>query len=90
MLRVALVLYTFASLITFAWFYRDKHAARLNLRRTPERTLHILSIAFGVPGALAAIFLLRHKSSKPRFYLVTFAIALIHAAAWIWHISAHS
>lgn len=90
MLYTVLALYALASLVTFAWFYRDKRAARLGLHRTPERTLHALSLVFGVPGALIAIFLLRHKSSKPRFYLVTVAIAAVHVAAWSWYFFAHA
>ena len=54
--------------IAFAW---DKHAARRGRRRIPEIRLHCLELLGGFPGALCAIFLLRHKSSKPRFLLVS-------------------
>lgn len=65
-LRVA-ALYLVASLVTFAVYARDKAAARKDRWRTPERTLHLLALLGGWPGALAARHLLRHKSRKVSF-----------------------
>ena len=61
-----------ASLYTFFAFARDKRAARRHRRRTPERHLHALELIGGFPGAWLAILLLRHKSSKPSFLVVSF------------------
>ena len=61
-----------ASLYTFFAFARDKRAARRHRRRTPERHLHVLELIGGFPGAWLAILLLRHKSSKPSFLVVSF------------------
>ena len=61
-----------ASLYTFFAFARDKRAARGHRRRTPERHLHVLELIGGFPGAWLAILLLRHKSSKPSFLVVSF------------------
>ena len=64
--------YVAVSLYTFISFARDKHAARRHRRRTPERHLHLLEFIGGFPGAWLAILLLRHKSRKPSFLLVSF------------------
>ena len=61
-----------ASLYAFFAFAHDKHAARRHRRRTPERHLHVLELIGGFPGAWLAILLLRHKSSKPSFLVVSF------------------
>ncbi|WP_307731924.1 DUF1294 domain-containing protein [Pseudoduganella sp. SL102] len=59
--------YALASLATFIAYAIDKRAARLGRRRTPERTLLLLGLAGGWPGALLAQRLVRHKSSKAAF-----------------------
>ncbi len=68
--------YALASVATFAVYAQDKSAARAGRRRTPERTLLLLGLAGGWPGALAAQRLLRHKSAKQsflaRFWLTVF------------------
>ena len=76
---VLLALWSFVSsvvaFIAFAW---DKRAARHGRRRIPESRLHCLELLGGFPGALCAIFLLHHKSSKPRFLLVTGLATLLN------------
>ncbi|WP_426342764.1 DUF1294 domain-containing protein [Pseudoduganella sp. S-14] len=62
-------LYAIASAACFIAYALDKSAARRGLRRMPERTLLLLGLAGGWPGALAAQQLLRHKSSKTEFLL---------------------
>jgi uncharacterized membrane protein YsdA (DUF1294 family) len=77
--------YALASLITFVAFALDKRAAAKNRWRTPEQTLHVLELLGGWPGALLAIFMLRHKSSKGSFLVVTFLIVALHIGAWgVW------
>lgn len=66
------------SATAFAAFAVDKRAARRRgARRVPERTLHLLALAGGWPGAWLARGLLRHKTRKPGF---TVALALASAA----------
>ena len=81
---VILACYALASLITFVAFALDKRAAALNRWRTPERTLHLLELLGGWPGALVAIVTLRHKNRKGSFLVVTFLIVAAHIGVWTW------
>ena len=78
---LVLTFYAALSLITFIAFFLDKRRAQLDLRRTPERTLHTLSLLGGFPGALAAMTLVRHKNRKLGFVLITLAAAAAHVLA---------
>lgn len=80
---IALPAYAIMSLLTFGAFYLDKRRAKLDLRRTPEKTLHTLSFLGGFPGALAAMVLVRHKNRKPMFVAITLSAAAAHAILWI-------
>jgi len=53
-------------------FAIDKNNAIKNKRRIRENTLHLLCLSGGWPGAILAIKLLRHKSSKLSFKTVLF------------------
>ena len=68
-----------SSLIAFVAHGRDKRAARLGRRRTPERTLHLLELIGGWPGALVAMTVFHHKTRKASYFLVTALIVV----AWI-------
>ena len=58
------------NLLTFALYARDKHAARTGQWRTPENTLHLLSLLGGWPAAWVAQRVLRHKTAKRSFQWV--------------------
>jgi len=60
-------LYVVSSAVCFAAYAIDKAAARTGRRRTPERTLLLMGLACGWPGAVLAQQWLRHKSSKAAF-----------------------
>ncbi len=60
-------IYLCASVASFIAYALDKSNARKQGRRTPERTLLLLGLACGWPGALLAQRWLRHKTSKPSF-----------------------
>jgi uncharacterized membrane protein YsdA (DUF1294 family)/cold shock CspA family protein len=69
------------NMVTFLACWQDKSAARRGAWRTPESTLHLLSLAGGWPAARLAQQTLRHKSSKGSFLLVFGATALLNTAA---------
>lgn len=61
------LIYLITSAITFAIYARDKTAARNSGRRTAEKTLHILAVVGGWPGAMVAQRTFRHKTLKRSF-----------------------
>ena len=77
-------LYLAASLLTFAAYGIDKHQATRGQRRIRERTLHLLELAGGWPGAALGQLLFRHKCRKLTYRLVFAAIVTVHAVAWGW------
>lgn len=74
-------LYLGASLVTFLAYAFDKSAALRNQWRTPERTLHLLALAGGWPGAFVAQRLLRHKSAKASFQISFWLTVLLNCGA---------
>lgn len=56
--------YLITSLTCFVAYALDKSAARHGAWRTPERTLLVLGLVGGWPGALLAQQWLRHKTHK--------------------------
>ena len=79
-LTIALI-YLAASLITFIVYALDKSAAKAGKWRTPEKTLHILVLIGGWPGALLAQQKLRHKSQKQPFHTIFRLTVAINLAA---------
>ena len=73
-------------LVSMVAYWRDKRAAEKDAWRTPEATLHGIDLVGGVVGGLLAQQLLRHKTRKQAFVVVTAGIATLHALAlmaWI-------
>ncbi len=81
---VIFAIYLIASLITFTVYAVDKSAARKGDERTPERTLHLLSLLGGWPGALVAQQKLRHKSKKQSFRVVFWVTVIVNCGAFVW------
>lgn len=75
------------SLVTFIAYALDKAAARKGSWRTPESTLHLLSLLGGWPGALVAQRKLRHKTRKPSFRLVFWLTVLLNCGILLWSLS---
>jgi len=81
-LVIALIVYVVMSLLTAGAYGLDKRAAARQKQRTRERTLHLLALLGGWPGALLAQQLFQHKRAKTGFVLITYATAALHLAAW--------
>ncbi|MFT5879845.1 MAG: uncharacterized membrane protein YsdA (DUF1294 family) [Moritella sp.] len=59
--------YAVLSVITLVVYGRDKWAAKHQRWRTAERTLHLLALLGGWPGAILAQKVFTHKTSKSAF-----------------------
>lgn len=76
--------------LTFLYYAYDKRIAGGTWSRVPEITLHALAAGGGSPAALLAQWLLRHKTVKPAFQRVFWAIVGAQAVAlavylyWTW------
>lgn len=84
---VALV-YLVMSAIAYGTYALDKSAARAGRRRTPEKTLHLMALLGGWPGALVAQRRLRHKSSKPAFLVMFWLTVATNLALLAWGLAA--
>ena len=79
---VVIALYALANIAVFCLYAYDKHAARTDWWRIPERIL-IVAALFGPFGAYGAMLLFRHKTQKIKFWLVPFFLVL-HIAGIIY------
>ena len=74
------------SIVSYAAYAADKRKARRGAWRIPERTLLLLALLMGAPGALAAMRRFRHKTRHLKFTVLAplflaLQIALIAYAA---------
>jgi uncharacterized membrane protein YsdA (DUF1294 family)/cold shock CspA family protein len=79
----ALLGYAAASLISFGQYWQDKARALNGARRTPEKSLHLVELLGGWPGALLAQQIFRHKTRKASYQLVFWMIVAAHQAFWV-------
>ncbi|NHZ91196.1 DUF1294 domain-containing protein [Massilia sp. CCM 8733] len=77
-------LYALASVVCFTVYARDKAAARAGQRRTPERSLLLLGLLCGWPGAVLAQQWLRHKSSKRAFQVAFWMTVISNVSAFVY------
>lgn len=67
------------NLVTFSTFGYDKLIAGSNATRVPETVLLISTLFGGSIGALAGMFIFRHKTSKTSFKTRVFLVILVQA-----------
>jgi uncharacterized membrane protein YsdA (DUF1294 family) len=79
-LTLVVLVYLVASILTFIVYALDKSAAKRGARRTPESTLHFLSLVGGWPGAVLAQRIFRHKTMKRTFRLVFWITVAVNLA----------
>lgn len=80
-------LYLMASSWTLIAYRLDKMAAKRSHRRTPEKTLHLLALIGGWPGAIIGRKLFRHKSKKLSFQVTFWVTIILNCAALAWLLS---
>lgn len=81
---IILPYYLAISILTFCWYWKDKLAAQNDNWRTPENTLHLLSLIGGWPGGLVAQKTLRHKSKKQSFRSRFWATVFLNLGVFLW------
>ena len=70
-----------AFLVSILVYWSDKRAAETGRWRVRETSLHVIDAIGGIAGGLIAQQLLRHKTSKRSFIVVTVMISIGHIAA---------
>jgi uncharacterized membrane protein YsdA (DUF1294 family) len=76
--------YLVMSLSCFVVYALDKSAARHGSWRTPERTLLLLGLVCGWPGALLAQQWLRHKTAKRSFQQLFWCTVGVNMLGFLW------
>ena len=81
------VLYIYLAIInaiSFILMLVDKYKARKNLWRIPEATLMGFAAAGGSIGALAGMYLVRHKTKHLKFTVGIPIFLFVHIVIGIW------
>ncbi|WP_301583681.1 DUF1294 domain-containing protein [Halomonas alkaliantarctica] len=81
MISLVAASYVMVSVITYGVYAVDKRAAVKRRRRVSEKTLHLMALAGGWPGAWLAQQRLRHKTQKTRFRRLFWVTVVLNAAA---------
>lgn len=76
--------YAVVSVIAYVTYAIDKKAAIKNRRRVSEKSLHLLGVLGGWPGALLAQQRLRHKTQKTSFQLMYWLTVTLNLAGLWW------
>ncbi|EHK60657.1 DUF1294 domain-containing protein [Halomonas sp. GFAJ-1] len=78
------VFYVVVSVIAYTVYAVDKKAAIKKRQRVSEKSLHLLALAGGWPGAWFAQQRLRHKTQKTSFRLMFWmTVALNVGGLWV-------
>lgn len=72
------------NVIAFMLYAFDKLAAKRGWRRIRESTLLLLAAFGGSAGALALMYLFRHKTRHLKFKLGVPALLVLQIAGWVY------
>ena len=72
------------SFVSFAAMGLDKRSARRGARRTPEKRLFLFAALGGAAGALAGMYLFRHKTRHWYFVLGFWALFLLQTGGIVY------
>ena len=81
---ILLAVYAVMSSLTYVVYGFDKRAAQKGQSRISEKTLHLLSLFCGWPGALIAQHRLRHKTVKQPFKAILWIMILVNCGVTVW------
>ena len=75
------------NLLALIFMYADKRLAQKRKWRIPEKTLFLFAVLGGSAGGGLGMYLFRHKTRKPLFYIGFPLILLIQlgVAAFVWY-----
>ena len=73
-----------ASAASFVMMSIDKQRATQRRRRIPEQTLHLLELAGGWPGSLAAQHIIRHKNRKVAYQVPFYFCVVLNCGFLLW------
>ena len=76
--------YAVISMLAYITYAIDKKAAINNRRRASEKTLHLLGVVGGWPGAFLAQQRLRHKTQKTAFQVTFWLTVIVNLACAGW------
>tara|TARA_R110001583_G_scaffold105778_2_gene253791 strand:- start:239 stop:514 length:276 start_codon:yes stop_codon:yes gene_type:complete len=76
--------YAVISMLAYITYAIDKKAAINNRRRVSEKTLHLLGVMGGWPGAFLAQQRLRHKTQKTAFQVTFWLTVVVNLACAGW------
>lgn len=79
-----ILLFIIVSAFAYERYAKDKKAALKGEWRVPEKTLHILSLLCGWPGAIIAQQRLRHKTKKVNFKVIFWLTILMNIGGFSW------
>ncbi|GAF23771.1 MULTISPECIES: DUF1294 domain-containing protein [Shouchella] len=79
-----LVYLSLLSVFTFIVMGMDKHNARHQKSRIPEKSLFLLAIVGGSVGLLAGMYSFRHKTRKPSFKYGIPALVVLQLAVGLF------
>lgn len=79
----ALACLALVNLAAFFLFWHDKALAVRHRRRVPEAALLRWAAFGGAAGALCAMLVCRHKTRKPKFFILVPLLAAVQTAALV-------
>ena len=81
-MKIFLFAWVIMSIIAYVVYAYDKMQAKRGGWRIPEKTLLLLSLCMGAPGALAGMYTLRHKTLKPKFTVTVPATLILQVVVF--------
>ncbi len=84
LIQILSIYFVLINIITFFAYGFDKMKSRGDGRRTPEKTLWLLTLLGGSPAALLAMHYFRHKTKKISFQAIIIIIIVVQVTAGIY------
>lgn len=87
-MKIFLIYVVIINIATFSLYGIDKRKAKKNAWRIKESTLLFAALIGGSVGALAGIYIFRHKTKHLKFKIGVPLILILQVALAIWQIAA--